>query len=78
MKVEFESWEQLIDHIKAGYLLWYQPPLDYYPCQVNAVIRRDGKVRVNPIYRGSEPFTVDQGHLSRFRRTRSHQYGMKP
>jgi hypothetical protein len=67
-KEPFHTWEQLVDHIKAGYLLWYQAPLDYYPAQVSAVVRKDGKVRVMPIYADADPFTADRGHLDRFRR----------
>ena len=68
MKLEFQSWEQLLDHIQAGYLLWYQAPMDYWPAQINATVRKDGQIRVMPIYTNADPFTADSGHLNRFRR----------
>ena len=64
----FESWAQLIDHIRAGYQLWYHAPLDYRPQLVTAVVRRDGKLRVAPVYSNADSFTADTGHLSRFLR----------
>lgn len=68
MKVAFRDWAQLIDHIAAGYPLWYQAPMDYRPAQVSVVVRKDGKLRVSSIYTDADPFTADQGHLDRFRR----------
>ena len=64
----FETFAQLIDHVRAGYQLFYQAPLDYRAALVSAVIRKDGNLRVYPIYRDADPFTADPGHLPRFRR----------
>lgn len=64
----FDNWAQLLDHIKAGYRLYYWAPMDYRPIQVSVVVRKDGKVRVHAPYGDSDPFTVDEGHLTRFRR----------
>jgi hypothetical protein len=64
----FESWAQLLDHVAAGYPLFYHAPMDINPAQVSAVLRRDGKLRVTPIYASADPFTADAGHLDRFRR----------
>jgi len=63
----FTTWVELIDHVRAGYPLWYQAPLDYRPVLVTAVIRKDGQLRVTPPYSNADPFTADQGHLPRFR-----------
>ena len=72
---EFESfadWAQLIDHVRAGYRLWYHAPMDIAPVRVGAVVRaRDAKLRVTPIYSNADPFTADTDHLSRFRRLAS-------
>ena len=65
----FETWVQLIDHIHAGYPLWYQAPMDYRPVQIGATVRKDGRVRVTPTYSDADPFTADIGHLDRFRRS---------
>ena len=64
----FTSWAQLIDHVRAGYALWYQGPIDYCPVQVVAVVRKDGQIRVTPPYADADPFTADHDHLDRFRR----------
>lgn len=66
--VTFGTWAELLDHIAAGYTLFYQAPLDYNPAQVSVVERRDGQLRVTPIYRSADPFTADTGHLDRFRK----------
>lgn len=67
----FENWRQLQDHVRAGYSLWYQGPMDYRPVIVTAVVRRDGKLRVSPVYTDADPFTADDAHLTRFRRNES-------
>jgi hypothetical protein len=64
----FDTWAELLDHISAGYPLWYQAPLDYRPAQVTAVMRKDGKLRVYPTYADADPFTADAVHLERFRK----------
>lgn len=69
----FQTWAQLTDHVRAGYRLWYQAPLDYRPVLVTAVLRKDGKVRVTPPYSNADPFTADSGHLDRFRRLANRQ-----
>ena len=65
----FSTWSQLVDHVRAGYPLFYQAPLDYRPVLISAVVRRDGKLRVHPPYSDCDPFTADEGHLPRFKRT---------
>ena len=64
----FTSWAQLIDHVRAGYPLYYHAPMDYRPSIVQATIRKDGKIRVSPTFSDADPFTADMGHLDRFRR----------
>lgn len=72
MKVAFDSWAQLLDHIAAGYPLWYHAPMDYHPAQVTVHnVYKNGKLRVYPIYADADPFTADESHLSRFRRADS-------
>jgi hypothetical protein len=68
MYENFGSWHQLLDHLAAGYPLYYQAPLDYRPVLVTAVRRKDGRLRVTAPYTDSDPFTADIGHLPRFRR----------
>ena len=69
----FETWAQLLDHVRAGYRLLYQAPLDFQPVTVTAVIRKDGKLRVVAPFSDADPFTADAGHLSRFRRSFSNR-----
>jgi len=64
----FESWAQLLDHTAGGYPLWYHAPFDYKPSLVTANVRRDGLLRVYPVYARADAFTADASHLSRFRR----------
>ena len=64
----FDTWQELLAFVSADYKLFYHAPMDYRPAVVSAVIRRDGKLRVTPIYSDADPFTADAGHLSRFRR----------
>jgi hypothetical protein len=64
----FSSWAQLLDHVAAGHKLYYQAPMDYTAHLVGAYIRKDGKVRVTPVYSDADPFTADTAHLPRFRR----------
>jgi hypothetical protein len=64
----FTSWPQLTDHVRAGYRLFYQAPMDYRPVMVTAVIRKDGNLRVSVPYGDADSFTADIGHLDRFRR----------
>ena len=66
----FATWADLLDAVGAGYPLYYQAPMDYRAAQVSAVLRKDGKLRVTPTYTDADPFTADQGHLGRFRRSR--------
>ncbi len=64
----FETWAQLLDHVRAGYRLHYQAPMDVRPILVTAVIRQDGSLRVTAPYSDVDPFTADGRHLDRFRR----------
>lgn len=64
----FGSWPELCAHISADYKTFYHAPLDYQPVVVSVAVRKDGKVRVSPIYGDADPFTADIKHLSRFRR----------
>jgi hypothetical protein len=64
----FASWAQLLDHVSAGYKLYYHAPMDYTAHVVNVVIRKDGKLRVYPLSNAADPFTADTAHLPRFRR----------
>ena len=66
--VPFESWTQLLDHIAAEYPLFYQGPMDYRASTVGACVRKDGKIRVTPVFTDADPFTADMAHLERFRR----------
>lgn len=63
----FTTWGQLLDAISTGYTLFYQAPMDYRPQQISAVVRKDGKLRVNAVY-SNVVFTADRGHLERFRK----------
>jgi hypothetical protein len=64
----FSTWREVQDYVNAHYTLFYHAPLDYRPVLVSAKVRRDGKIRVTPVYTDADPFTADAGHLDRFRR----------
>ena len=65
----FTTWEQLLDHVSAGYPLYYHAPMDHRPVGVSATVRRDGRLRVTPgPYSNADAFNADKGHLERFRR----------
>jgi hypothetical protein len=64
----FSTWAELLDAIGADYTLFYQGPMDYRPSVVHTKLRKDGKIRVTPIYADCDPFTADKGHLDRFRK----------
>lgn len=68
MYAPFQSWDQLLDHIRAEYPLFYHAPMDQRPAMVSGVLRKDGKVRVSPFSNEADPFTADIGHLDRFRK----------
>lgn len=65
----FASWFELLDHVHAGYTLYYHAPLDFTPRRVTAVVRKDGQLRVTPYWASNaDPFNADRAHLDRFRK----------
>jgi hypothetical protein len=73
MLVRFETWAQVIDHALRGGRFWYAAPLDAAspnPARAVRVVKvyKNGKLRIDPLRNEAEPFTCDEGHLSRFRR----------
>lgn len=61
----FEAWSDVVEAARHGVRLWYQAPLDRYPTSVLATrVFKNGKIR---IVAPELTFTVDEGHLSRFR-----------
>jgi hypothetical protein len=74
MLVRFNSWPELLTHVRAGRAVWYRAPLDNNACLVRAVARPMGRtVRVRSFSGGRgrvapfDPFTADSAHLERFR-----------
>ncbi len=67
-ETSFTSWADLIDAIRADYAIRYQGPVDYRSHAVTCTIRKDGKIRVSPIFTDADPFTADRAHLDRFRK----------
>ncbi len=64
----FDSWEQLIAHVKAGAWTFYHAPMDLRPVRVKAKTHGEGlTIRVIP-YGAADPFTADRGHFDRFKR----------
>jgi hypothetical protein len=66
--LSFASWEHLQQYIAGGYPVYYQAPLDALPVRVSTAIRRDGRIRVYPIFASADAFTANIDHLPRFRR----------
>jgi hypothetical protein len=62
----FDTWDEVRDFATAGGILYYQAPLDREPTRVSVVaIYLNGKMRLRA---GDLRWTVDEGHLPRFRR----------
>jgi hypothetical protein len=64
----FATWTELLAHVSSDYSLYYQAPMDYRPVLVSATVRKDGRLRVSPVYSDADPFTADVAHLPRFRK----------
>ena len=81
----FVAWSELLDYIGRGEPVYYQAPMDPRARRIDVKILRRKRVpslvRVSPFGywpRGSrpfDPFTADAGHLDRFRRPTSDQWG---
>lgn len=63
----FDTWADVLAHVSAEGSVYYHPPMNYAPVVVRAQVRAK-KVRVTPYDREADPFTADEGHLSRFLR----------
>lgn len=68
---KFESWQAVLDHVRAGLPIWYLAPLDVEPNRIGATCKPKGyTVRVRPFDKRRrnpfDPFTADSGHLDRF------------
>ena len=69
MYTGFASWAEVLAFIERGGWLWYHAPMDLRPCSVRVVkVYKNGKIRIDPGAAGVDPFTADEGHLSRFKR----------
>jgi hypothetical protein len=67
--IPFDTWDDVLVHVKLGLPVWYHAPLDVRPVRVQATARPKGRtVRVTPPTRDDDPFTADAGHFDRFRR----------
>lgn len=64
----FACWADVLTYVRNGGLLYYHAPLDIRP-QTVAVPRiyKNGKLRIDAGC-GCDPFTADEGHLSRMMR----------
>jgi hypothetical protein len=62
----FSTWAEVLDDAHKGAPLFYHAPLDVYPVRAYTVrVYKNGKIRIQG---GSLTFTVDSGHLNRFRK----------
>lgn len=66
--VSFDSWDQVLEHVRARKPTWYQAPMDHRPVKISVAVAGVHTVRVIPPSRDVDPFTADLGHLNRFRR----------
>ena len=64
----FDTWDQLLEHIRAGFPGCYHAPVDVRPYRVNVGAFKNGKIRVYPLGGTADRFTADAAHLGRFRR----------
>lgn len=64
----FGCWTGLLDYLESNATVYYQAPLDTTPTLVWVTKRfKNRKLRLLPLVRDPHPFTVDPGHLDRFR-----------
>lgn len=62
------TWRDVLDIARVGERLWYKAPFDMNPVLIRVVkVFKNGKIRIDPMAPGASNFTVDEGHLSRFR-----------
>lgn len=64
----FDTWTQVLAHVKAGRPTWYRAPLDLLPTRVFVRVVVAGRVRVDARAFDCDPFDADADHLARFRR----------
>ena len=66
----FDTWADVLAHVRAGLTTYYQAPMDYRPVHVacRAGIRKSQTITVfPPAGSGADVFRADSAHLSRFR-----------
>ena len=69
MTTTFATWSEVLKFIENGGWLWYHAPLDMRPTSVRVVkVYKNGKIKIDPMTSGADPFIADSGHLSRMRR----------
>ena len=79
--INFETWDDVLHHVRQGLPIYYQAPLDAKPVLIGAAVRvhvasigldrweKTYTVRVTPPHwSDTDPFSADSGHLERFRR----------
>lgn len=64
----FDTWADVLAHVRAGLAVYYQAPMDYRPVKIRARALGNHKIRVYPPSSDVDVFTADSGHLPRFRR----------
>lgn len=73
--VKFDTWQEVLEHVRAQKPVWYQAPLDRTPMRLSykvpehyGVRIQGNAVRIQPPKYAADPFRADDRHLDRFRR----------
>ena len=64
----FNTWREVLEHVRSGAQLYYHAPFDLEPAMVGAKTVRGGKVRIVPRTSDADAFTADRKHLDRMRK----------
>lgn len=64
----FETWDHVLCAARTGAQLWYHAPMDVRATRVHVrKVFKNGKIRIESRIGDGLIFTVDAGHLDRFR-----------
>lgn len=64
----FATWDAVVSAATAGAQLWYHAPMDIRATRVCVrKVFKNGKIRIESCVGDGLIFTVDSGHLNRFR-----------
>lgn len=60
----FDTWEQVLEYVKANGHIFYKGALNYKPERVQAKVHLGQKVRTDPTRDQADPWTMDSSYLN--------------